>query len=232
MVATRVAGEPPASPETSHIVMETATAAVPDARRPETVAAQFDLKSLFRGTRTRLTLYKEGLLTVREVGPGRRKELMLDLRYLDPRPSVSRTVAVRLLYPAGGAAVLAALLVALASLGVLPPIACLIPAFALGLIAGVMTWRFLYQSGERAVFRTARGQADVLELVGSIGESQTLREIVPAIVAAIRAAGTARGDHQLYLREEMREHYRLAKTGVISEDECSTCTQRILHQFT
>jgi len=227
MVATRVAAEP----EASHIVMETTTEAVVETRRPKTVAAQFDLKSLFRGTRTRLTLYKEGLLTVRELGAVRRKELMLDLRYLDPKPSVSRTIAVRLLYPAGGAAVLAALLVALASLGVFPPIACLIPAFVLGLVAGVTTWRFLYQSGERAVFRTARGRADVLELVGSIGDTKTLRRIVPPIVAAIQAAGEARGDYQLYLREEMREHYRLAETGVISEDECSTCTQRILHQF-
>ena len=231
MAATRVAAERPAPPEASHIVMETTTEAVRETRRPATVAAEFDLKSLFRGTRTRLTLYKEGLLTVRELGAGRHKELMLDLRYLDPTPSVSRTVAVRLLYPAGGAAVLAALLVALASLGVFPPVACLIPAFVLGLVAGVMTWRFLYQSGERAVFRTARGQADVLELVDCIGERKMLRRIVPAIAAAIRAAGEARGDYQLYLREEMREHYRLAETGVISEDECSTCTQRILHQF-
>jgi hypothetical protein len=231
MAATRVAAEPPAPHEASHIVMETTTEAVPQMRRPETVAAQFDLKSLFRGTRTQLTLYQEGLLVVRELGAGRRKELMLDLRYLDPRPTVSRTVAVRLLYHAGGAAGLAALLVALAGLEVFPAIACLIPAFALGLVAGVMTWCFLYQSGERAVFRTERGQADVLELIAGLGEIKALRGIVPAIVAAIRAAGEARGDYQLYLREEMREHYRLAETGVISEDECSTCTQRILHQF-
>jgi hypothetical protein len=201
-------------------------------RRPETVVERFDLTSLFRGTRTRLTLYKEGLLAVRtELGGVRRKERMLDLRYLDPRPSVSRVVAVHLLYPAGGAAALAVLLVGLAGLGALSPTACLVPAFVLGLVAGIVTWRFLYQTGERAVFRTARGHAEVLELFGAIGEIATLRRVVPAIVTGIRAAAEPRVDTQTYLREEMREHYRLAETGVISADECSTCTQRILHEF-
>jgi hypothetical protein len=230
MVATSAAS--PGARFGAHIVLESSRDEQRTARRPKSVVERFELKSLFRGTRTRLTLYQEGFLAVQtELGRLRRKELTLDLRYLDARPSVARTGDVRLLYPAGGAAALAVLLVALAGFGALSPLASFASAFVLAVVSAAITWRFLYGNGELAVFRTARGHGEVLELFASIGESATLRRIVPAIVAGIRAAAEPSPDTQTYLREEMREHYRLAQSGVLSEDECTTCTQRILQQF-
>jgi hypothetical protein len=218
--------------DAAHIVLETPGHGPRSIRRPENVAAEFDLDSVVRATRTRLTLYKEGLLRVRtEYYGGRRKERLLDLRYLDPRPRVSRVASFRMLYPAVGATTLATILILLGSIGVFSPAACLLAAFVFGLAAGVFSWVFLYRSGEQAVFRTARGQADVLVLFGTLGTIRALRRIVPALVAAIREAAEPESDKKASLREELREHYRLAETGVITEDECSTCTQRILHQF-
>jgi len=216
----------------SHIVLESRHE--PRARRrAATVAERLNLQSLLGGPRTQLTFYKEGLLAVRTSGYGvRPKECTLDLRYLDPRPTVSRIAARQMLYPAVAAAVFAAVLVGAAWLGVLSPLAGLVPAFALGAAACILALRFLHRTGERAVFRTARGQAEVLVLFSALGTTAELRRVVPIVVAAIRCAG-ADGvtDNTSYLREEIREHYRLAQSGVISEDECSTSTQRILHQF-
>jgi hypothetical protein len=232
MAAQSIGVEARAPLDESHIVLESRHE--PRARRrAATIAQQFDLKSLLGGPRTRLTIYKEGLLAVRTSGYGvRPKECTLDLRYLDPRPTVSRSAARQVLYPAGGAAALAAAFAGATGLGALSPLMGLVPAFALGAAACILALRFLHRAGERAVFRTARGQAEVLVLFGAFGAAAELRQVVPAVVAAIHGAGAdAETDNTSYLRDEIREHYRLAQSGVISEDECSTSTQRILHQF-
>jgi hypothetical protein len=104
-------------------------------------------------------------------------------------------------------------------------------AFVLGAAAGIFAWLFLCRTGERIVFRTANGHADVLVLFGALGSIGALRRITPAVSAAIRETREPGLDKNAYLRQEMREHYRLRKAGAISDAECSTCTQRILHHF-
>ena len=92
-------------------------------------------------------------------------------------------------------------------------------------------WLFLCRSGEQSVFRTRNGHADVLVLFATLGSIHTIRRIVPAIVTAIRDASGSASDKNAALRSEIREHYRLVKAGAISQEECTTCTQRILQQF-
>ena len=75
---------PPAQPAAdaggTHIVLATQDEPHDGSERPETVAAEFEVKSPFRGTRTRLTLYEEGFLRVRTDHCGRRRrERVLDL---------------------------------------------------------------------------------------------------------------------------------------------------------
>jgi hypothetical protein len=180
-----------------------------------------------------LKLYEEGFLSVcadRRRGHG--DEQLLDLRYLDPRPRISRVVAVRLLYPAIYSAALAVAATAFASFGVLPAVTWPL-ASAFGAAAATLAWLFGSRTGEHATFRTARGQTEALDLFGPLGSVDMLRRIVPALVVAIREAAEAAEptDAHTYLREEMREHYRLAQAGVISPAECATGTYRILAQF-
>ena len=222
---------PDAHADGAHIVLETGEAD-DSAERPQTVAAQFELKSLFRGTCVQLTLFKEGFVAVStDHGGARRREQLLNLRYLEPRPKISRVSAPRTLYFSAGSAALAGALVAVASLELLAPIATVLVASLLGAIAVVLAWSFFYQTGERIVFSTARGQVEVLALFGTLGSVGALRRIVPALVTAIRDAAEPLSSPNARLREEIREHYRLARAGAISDHACSTGTQRILTHF-
>ena len=216
----------------SHIVLETLGGAPEAESRGETVSARFDLKSLFRATRLRLTLYEEGLLQVDvDYRNTRRTSRTLDLRYLDPRPRISRIVSKRPLYCCAAAAGLAALFMSLAGAGLLSSAEAFAPAFAASAASGIFGWLFLCRSGEQSVFRTRNGHADVLVLFATLGSIHTIRRIVPAIVTAIRDASGSASDKNAALRSEIREHYRLVKAGAISQEECTTCTQRILQQF-
>lgn len=217
----------------SHIVLETLGDTPEGVRRAETVSARFDLKSFFRASRLRLTLYEEGLLEVAIEYPNniRRTSRTLDLRYLDPRPKISRTVSKKMLHYCAAAATLAAVFMGLGGAGLLSGAEAFVPAFALSAASGIFGWLFLCRSGEQSVFRTRNGHADVLVLFASFGSIHTMRRIVPAIVTAIRDASESVSDKDASLRSEMREHYRLAQAGAISEEECATSTQRILQQF-
>jgi hypothetical protein len=76
------------------------------------------------------------------------------------------------------------------------------------------------------------GRAEVFTLRATFGCIRALRKLVPQLVDAIHQAHTlnmpARGD---YLREEMREHYRLQEEGILTKDCCSASRQRILSSF-
>jgi hypothetical protein len=216
----------------SHIVLEAPEELLEGAPQAELVSARFDLKSPFRGTRTEVTLYEEGFLAVCvEYRGKRRSSITLNLRYLDPRPTISRALSMKMLYSCALTAALAGVSMTLAGAGLVSGTVCLPAAFLFGAAAGTFGWLFLSQSGERCVFRTRNGRAEALALFATFGSIRMLRRIAPAVVAAIREAGTSNADRNASLRAEMREHYRLAQTGVITEEECGTSTQRILRHF-
>jgi hypothetical protein len=216
----------------SHIVLEGPEELLEGAPQAELVSARFELKSPFRGTRTEVTIYEEGFLAVCvEYRGKRRSSITLNLRYLDPRPTISRVLSTKMLYSCALTAALAGICMTVAGVGLVSGTLCLPAAFVLGAAAGILGWLFLAQSGERCVFRTRNGRAEALALFGTFGSVRMLRRIVPAVVAAIRKGGTSDADKNAALRAEMREHYRLAQTGVITEEECGTCTQRILRHF-
>lgn len=216
----------------SHIVLEAPEELLEGSPQAEIVTDRFDLKSPFRSTRTEVTLYEEGFLGVCvEYRGKRRSSITLNLRYLDPRPTISRVLGMKMLYSCALTAALAAICMTLAGVGLVSGTVCLPAAFLLGAAAGIFGWLFLSQSGERCVFRTRNGRAETLALFATFGSIRMLRRIVPAVVTGIREAGKSDGDKNASLRAEMREHYRLAQTGVITEEECGTCTQRILRHF-
>ncbi len=224
---------PSAAPEvrSEQIVISSEESATPTTAS-RTLLERVTLRNALRRTSVELTLYKEGFLDVAATGSGKAGErIRLDLHYLDPVPTIERSIASRWFYTALGCTAVAALaafalrfetvwLAALAVLGI-------------AIVAAVATLFIgLYRSCERTAFATIHGRARVLELVANLGSLKKFRAFVPALSAAIEEAAERIGDDTAaFLRAEMREHYRLRGDGVLSNQSCADSTGRILAQF-
>ena len=197
-----------------------------------TIAEKITLKNPLRGTRTELTLFAEGFVKIRQFRGKRKTERFdLDLHYVDPVPSMTRTIAVRTLYFTLGAAVLALVAGLLAQFPTLRPFV-LPAAFVAASIALGALGVVLHRSYEKIEFVTLHGRAPVLGLVANLGAIGRFRAAVPVLSRAIEEAADEIGhDNSAYLRAEMREHYRLRGEGVLSQQICADCTGRILAQF-
>jgi hypothetical protein len=197
-----------------------------------TVNAEVALGNALRRSRTDLTLYEEGFLTVAEQRNGKAGDTFrLDLHYVDPVPTLERVVAVPWFYLAlgcAGAAGLAAFLLRFDMLRV-AAISTLGVAVLAALVALVVA---VYRSYEKTEFCTLHGRAPVLRLVANLGSIKKFRAFVPVLCHAIEEAAERIGDDtSAYLRAEMREHYRLRGDGVLSNEACAEGTGRILAQF-
>lgn len=203
-----------------------------DAAQPQTVAQHFALDDRLRGSFAAVTLYEEGFLDAEERRRGgRSRSTRLDLRYLDPMPSVTRHYARRCFVTAAGAAAAAACAFGLSRLEALHALATP-AAFAAGTFAAAALVAGLYASHEKVVFRTLHGRAVALTLRSGLGRFARLRAIVAHIVRAIGEAEEDFGDDtSVFLRAEMREHYRLRAEGTLTDEQCSEGTTRILGHF-
>lgn len=185
-----------------------------------------------RRVTTRLTLYDDGCLGIREqrrAGPG--PELIINLRYLDSTPLRASVIAVRALRVMVLSSAFGLTIGTLAFLSVLPA-ASLLSASVFLITAAVAFAFFIYRTEERIAFRTRHGQVAVLRLAANFGCRRACRALLPTLARAIddaRSAGVA--DRKRDLREEMREHYRLREIGLITEQACSAGMRRILVQF-
>lgn len=198
----------------------------------QTVARKISLNNALRGTRTELTVFAEGFAKVRQFrGKRNIDSFSLDLHYLDPVPSMTRTTAVRTLYFALGAGALGLVTLLLGYFETLRPFA-LPAAVVAGSIALAAIVVALYRSYERIEFTTIHGRAPVLALVANLGAIHRFRAAVPVLSQLIEEAADRIGaDTSAYLRAEMREHYRLRGEGVLSPETCADSTGRILAQF-
>ena len=72
----------------------------------------------------------------------------------------------------------------------------------------------------------------VFVLCANWGSIRSLRKTVPHIVKAIVLAKRARPlERKTYLKQEMREHYRLREIGAIDGDACDLGTRNVLQAF-
>lgn len=199
---------------------------------PTVVGKQFTLSNRVRGLHTEFTFFNEGFLKVREY---KRKKLsknyLLDLRFLNPRPTKIRRFVTETFWTAlsmGGVATVCWLLTKFTSLDTYTFPASIV--FSTGAIVALLLC--IYQSGEKTIFCTASGNVPVLMLLANFGCFNRCRSIVPEISNAI---GTAISRNTLeeepYLRAEMQDHYRLRNEGVITPKACNTGTSRILSRF-
>jgi hypothetical protein len=199
--------------------------------QPRIPQKRFVIKNRAHALETELTLFEGGWLSARQRRrntPGEAQ--LLNLKYLDHEPVVSRYVAKRTLYLTVGLAILALVAGFLAYASVLPsvmgPVAVALLVGSAGAFAVCA-----YRTQKRVVFSTIHGRAPVLQLLGTLGSFQSLRRIVPEISLAINEARMRKGKREDQLRGEMREHYRLRESNIIDQQTCSDSTQRILRHF-
>ena len=215
-----------------HIYIESEDHGANPAASARTVRHTVTLRNPLRGTGAELALYAEGFLKVTKLRRGNAdKPFFLDLRFVDPVPTLERVIAARWLAAALGCTALAALAAFLLRFDALYGIAA--AALAIATVSAAATlYAGLHLSHERTEFCTLHGRSAVLELIANFGSVKKHRAFVPLLSQAIEEAAERIGtDTAAFLRAEMREHYRLRGDGVLHNDECSRGTGRILAQF-
>lgn len=197
-----------------------------------TVRKKFEIKDGARRHVTQFVLYEEGVLDFNESRRGTLvKAHRLMLRYLDSVPTMNTHTAKRSFKIAlglGGAAVLALLL------GQFAPLASYaLPGAAIAAVAALATALVgAYTSHQSIVFQTLHGRSPALRLHAGFGVRRRYHAILALLSEAIEAASEDIGtDTAVFLRQEMREHYRLRGDGVLTPEDCGTGTCRILQQF-
>lgn len=199
---------------------------------PTLVTREESIVNRVKGIVTELSFYDEGCLKVSQSYKGKRiADHLLELRFLSPNPQSSRHSAVQTLLLALGLGLVATL------------VAFILPetsysAWTLSITAATATLALLalllhiYRRQVRYRFVTANGQAAVLTLSGSFGCMRRTRAAVRMIREAIANARKGQPVQDIdYLRAEMKAHYKMKDTGVISPEACSAGTRLILAKF-
>ena len=230
--AKRIVASASANADAEHILLETGEEEFEgaDAHR---ILQRFKLTNRIRRLTIELVLFDRGWLSVREQrhnGPG--KELIVNLRALDPKPVLSRlyaTTMLRIAFYLLSAGTLLGWIAYRSSQSSL-----VAPAMS-GLMlasAGVALWLFARRTREVVTFRTLHARTTMLVLTANFGSFRACRALVPKLVQAINAARKDNPrDKSRQLRDEMREHYRLREIGFLSDDAFSAAAQRILARF-
>jgi hypothetical protein len=209
---------------------ETLTISAP--RLAEGLTQEWQLTDRAQARELQLRLFASDLLTLSETRRGKplRKQ-DIDLRHLDPECDTRLHVPRRCLMITAGLGGLSGLCLLLTA--VLPAATALtlasIAAVTATAIAALLA---AYRTREQFVYRTRHGRAPALRWQASFGSLRKSRRLLPQLSAAIREAAThGAHDQAAVLRAEMREHYRLKETAVISSEECSQAAHRILAHF-
>jgi hypothetical protein len=219
---------------TEHILLESDDREVPDPRAARKVHVRIGLESRLRRRAMQLEIIDYYYLSVRSWRP--RAPLaayVLDLRFVDATPRLSRHIAWRWL-------AVALFLVALAAaIAAWPgpfgsstrPHNWLVPcltAMGLGALA-VLTCA--YRTHETVTIYSANGGAKLMEFTGGLGTLRALRLFLAKLAAHTRLATAARRrSRSEHLRDEMREHFRLKEIGLLSMEEYEAAKARILGQ--
>jgi hypothetical protein len=199
---------------------------------PGVVDKTFTLNNRIRSVRTELTLFNEGFLKVRQYQQEKlHRDYLLELRFLDPGPTVIRRTVKRMFWAAIALSGAAAVTWLIGRLTMLAPY--MYPASIVCVTGAIVALLlFAYQSGEKVLFRTATANIPVLMLLGSFDCFRSYRSIVPEIGQAIGEAISGNTlKKEPFLRAEMQELYRLRNDGVITAKSCDKGTSRILSRF-
>jgi DNA-binding FrmR family transcriptional regulator len=159
------------------------------------------------------------------------QEHTADLRFVDPTPVGIRKIALPFLYAGIAATVLA--LVAIGMSLKLPEVSSgfggWFAALGLGSLALGCFGLCVYLTTESLVFLSVHGRARVISIVGRVGTIRRAGECATDIVKQIASVQTEyQKTPQKYLRDEMREHFRLHEEHVLSDEQYDDAKGRIL----
>lgn len=196
------------------------------------IAEEVTIQDKLRGRKTFVQIYAEGWVDLEIDRRGKQStHHRIDLRYLDPVPAMQRHHPIRLLQTAGILFGLTALFAIPAGFGWFSVVS--IPVTIVGAVATLgALFATYYFSHEKISFQTLHGRADAIRFGAGLGTIRKFHKLLPKLVDAIAdAAESVHDETAVYLRAEMREHYRLRTDGVLSDAECADSTERILGNF-
>jgi hypothetical protein len=201
-------------------------------RQARNVRHDVTVSDALRGRKTRVVIYAEGLADVEVHRRGREpRHSRFDLRFLDSVPKTVRHQASGLFRASGFLAGLSGFLVIAGSFGWVPGVLFTIGLAGFGVTAATM-FTGVVRSYEDIGFRTLHGHAEVLRLRAGLGTIGQFHVLIPKLADAIaEAAESIHEETAVYLRAEMREHYRLRGEGVLTDEECASSTGKILNEF-
>ena len=225
--------------DAEHCVLEDATIEhpkiLPDVaggRAPEQVREEIVIRDFLRRRQTVVKIYEEGWIDIETGRRGKTPERhRVNLRYIDAVPTMERYYALKRLKISGVTAAAATIIAIPAFLGWFP-----IYTVPTAIVAAAATvyglWTSFTRSQEQIVFQTLHGRAGAIRLIAGLGTIRRFHRLVPKLIEAIAdAAESVHEETAIYLRAEMREHYRLCNEGVLSDEECAVSTGRILKSF-
>jgi hypothetical protein len=217
-------------PKTEHILLESEAPRVPQLRDARTVHARIEFRSRLRRRVLQLEIIDYYYLSVRSRSRNTVLEYVLDLRFVDlPRRfrHISwRWITFSLVYLALALGVASRINFSTTPWQRWLPIsAAVIGVWASAMLVAV------YRTTETVSLFSTHGAARFLGCTGGPGTFRAFRDFVAKLAAHIRlAAGARRGTKAEHLRDEMREHLRLNKIGVLSAREYERAKMRILGQ--
>jgi len=222
-------------PVAEHIVLESDVREVPDLRAVRRVHADLEVRSRLRRRVLQLRVIDYYYLAVRSRSRSGELEYVLDLRCVAGLPQLSRHVAWRWI-----TAALALLALTIGMSASIIGSSAAAPWWTHGTlgacsaVAGLWVLATLiaaYRTTETVRLLSAHGQARLLEFTGGLGTARAIRRLMPKLAAHLRLAAAARRTTKAdQLRDEMREHQRLRKLGVLGSEDYETSKARILAQ--
>ena len=216
---------------TEHILLESDVREVPapqDARRSH---AQIEVRSRLRRRILQLEIIDYYYLAVRWRSRSTPPEYVLDLRFVDTPPRLSRRIAWRWIGASLLSMALAAGIAARIGASATPWwrhewLALCASVTAIGV---VVTLVGAYRTTETLRLLSIDGGARLLEFTGGVGTIRVLRRFMAKLAAHIQLAAAARRPTKSeHLRDEMREHTRLKEIGLLSDAEYEASKARIL----
>jgi hypothetical protein len=212
-----------------HILLESDERRVPHPRSARKLHARVELRSRIRRRVLQLELIDYYYLVVRSYRARLvAAEYVLDLRFADASLTLSRHVASRWIL---SALVLVALAGAIAYRisGSAAPASWLAACGTVYGMAVAATVVCLYRTTETLSMYSLHGHARLLEFTAGLGVKRAVGPFRNKLAAHIKLATAARRPlRSEHLRDEMREHFRLRESGVLSDEEYELSKARIL----
>lgn len=216
-----------------HITLdgEADASASPGPQPPLATLQRYKIPGDAEGHYTELSILESHYLRVRIVGPrGGARDYRLDLRFADPASVRVRHIPWTWLLVAGG--------LTASGLGALAATwPAMTAALGWGMVAGlvaaltgaVAVYACLRWTKESLQLRSAHGAAVLVSVTGQLGSARRHERVFAEISRNVFAARSARPqDKPQFLRDQMREHFRLRQLGVLSDEAYEAAKAAIL----